>query len=250
MTLAGWLRTLAVGAAIGILEIACRARWIDAVTLIPPSQMAVGAWNTLASAEYRADMTWTLQNVFMAFALALAGGFGLGWLLHRLPRLRRAADPLLASYYAVPVFMFYPLFIVLFGLNRWPLVAIGFVFAIVAMAMNTLNAFERVPGVLRKTARLYRLSRSQEIFLVTLPACAPYVFTGVKLALVYSFIAVIAGEFILAGKGFGFQIAYAYNSFDNATMYGMMLLLLMLVGGINGVLYAWERRLYLRRARG
>lgn len=249
MTRAGWLRTLVIGAAIAMLELACRARWIDPVALIPPSAMLAGAWKTLASSEYRADMLWTLQNVVMAFALALTGGFCLGWLLHRLPRLRRAADPLLASYYAVPVFMFYPLFIVLFGLNRWPLVAIGFVFAVVAMAMNTLNAFERVPGVLRKTARLYRLSRTQEVFLVTLPACAPYVFTGVKLALVYSFIAVIAGEFILAGKGFGFQIAYAYNSFDNATMYGMMLLLLLLVGGINGVLYAWERRLYLRRLR-
>ena len=62
-----------------------------------------------------------------------------------LPRLRRAIDPLLASYYAVPTFMFYPLFIVLFGLNRWPLVAIGFLFAVVAMMLNTLNGFDRVP---------------------------------------------------------------------------------------------------------
>ena len=106
MTRAGWLRSVVIGAAIAILEVACRAKWIDPVALISPSRMVAGAWKTLASSEYRGDMAWTLQSVVMAFALALAGGFGLGWLLHRLPRLRRAAVPLLASYYAVPVFMF------------------------------------------------------------------------------------------------------------------------------------------------
>ena len=83
-------------------------------------------------------------------------------MLQRLPRLRRAIDPLLASYYAVPTFMFYPLFIVLFGLNRWPLVAIGVLFAVVAMVLNTLNGFDRVPVVLNKTARVMRLTRAQK----------------------------------------------------------------------------------------
>ena len=78
-------------------------------------------------------------------------------------------------------------------------------------------------------------------------ANAHSLFTGLKLAIVYAFIGVIAGEFVLSGAGFGFQIAFAYNSFDNATMYGLMILLLGLVGGLNMLLYSWERRLYLRR---
>ena len=80
-------------------------------------------------------------------------------LLHRLPRLRRALDPLLASYYAVPTFVFYPLFIVLFGLNRWPLVAIGFLFAVVAVCINTLDGLERVPRVFAAHRAVMRLSR-------------------------------------------------------------------------------------------
>ena len=71
--------------------------------------------------------------------------------------------------------------------------------------------------------------------------------SGLKLAIVYAFIGVIAGEFVLSGAGFGFQIAFAYNSFDNPTMYGLMILLLGFVGGLNLLLYTWERRLYLRR---
>ena len=140
-----------------------------------------------------------------------------GVCLFKLPRLRRVVDPLLLSYYAVPIFVVYPVLIVIFGLNRWPLVAIGFLFGVVAMAANTLNGLERVPRVLLRTARAMRMSTIDEIRLITLPASLPFVFTGVKLAVVYAFIAVIAGEFVLAGSGFGFRIAYAYNNFDNPT---------------------------------
>ena len=249
MTRAGRIRVAIIGGVAATLEFACRAGWIDPVSVIPPSQMVAGAYRLLASGEYYADILLTLENVGLALLISIAFGFLGGLVLHRLPRLRRAIDPLLASYYAVPTFLFYPLFIVLLGLNRWPLVAIGVLFGVVAMMLNTLLGFDRVPLVLNKAARVMRLTRTQEIALVRLPACAPYIFTGVKLAIVYCFIGVIAGEFVLSGAGFGFKIAFAYNNFDNPTMYGLMLLLLLLVGGVNMLLYYWERRLYARQVR-
>lgn len=244
---AGWIRLLLVALALLALEAACRAGWIDPVAVIPPSAMAVGAWHLLASGQYIGHMLLTLSNVAIACGLAVAAGFVFGWLLYALPRLRRAVDPLLASYYAVPTFIFYPLFIVLFGLNRWPLVAIGFLFAVVAMAVSTLQGLERVPVALRRTARAMRLTRTQELLHVVLPSCQPYLFTGIKLSIVYSFIGVIAGEFVLSGAGFGFDIAYAYNNFDNPTMYGLIVLLLAFVGALNTFLHAWEQRLYRRQ---
>ena len=244
---AGWIRLALVALLLVALEAACRTGRIDPVAVIAPSQMLLGAVRLLASGQYTTHILLTLSNVALACGLAVVVGFALGWLLYRLPRLRRAADPLLASYYAVPTFVFYPLFIVLVGLNRWPLVAIGFIFAFVAMAMSTLQGFERVPPALRRTARAMRLSTFQEMVYVVLPSCAPYLFTGLKLAIAYSFIGVIAGEFVLSGAGFGFDIAFAYNSFDNPTMYGLMLLLVGFVGGLNMLLYSWERRIYLRR---
>ena len=132
--------------------------------------------------------------------LAIVGGFGLGYALFRLPRLRRALDPLLASYYAIPTFIFYPLFIVLFGLNRLPLVAIGFIFGVVAMAIDTLTGFERVPPVLQPDGAALRLTEPATLVQITMPACAPYLLTGAKLVIAYSFIGVIAGEFVLLGR--------------------------------------------------
>jgi NitT/TauT family transport system permease protein len=59
---------------------------------------------------------------------------------------------------------------------------------------------------------------------------------------------VIAGEFILSGRGLGFGVAYAYESFENRKMYGLMLLVLLLAVVVNGVLHWWEGRIAARRA--
>ena len=73
-------------------------------------------------------------------------------------RLRDTLDPLFATYYAVPVFAFYPFFIVVFGLGDLPQVLIAFMLGVVAVIVNTLNGLDRVPTVLLKTARIMRLS--------------------------------------------------------------------------------------------
>lgn len=247
MTRVGWIRLALLAGAVVLLEVTCRFGFVSRHAVIPPSEMVRGAWQALGNEGVRRDMLLTLSTVAQSLVLAILIGFALGVVLHRLPRLRRALDPFLASYYAVPTFVFYPIFIVLFGLNRWPLVAIGFVFAVVVMAINTLDGLSRVPRSFIRTARVMKLSSRQTLAHIILPAAAPWLFTGAKFAIAYSFIGVIAGEFVQAGAGIGFAIAFAYNSFDNLTMYGLMILLFGIVGTLNMTLWSWERRLYARR---
>jgi NitT/TauT family transport system permease protein len=242
-------RIAVVVGAIVALEILCRLKIINPLTLIPPSEMASSLWELIVSGRITVDMTQTFSTVGIAFVLSVIVGFALGALIHALPRVRRAIDPLLASYYSIPFFVFYPLLIALFGLNTIPLIAIGFVFATAAMVISTLNGLDRVPRAMIKTARVLRLSPARTVISVTLPSATPYLFTGLKLALAYSFIGVIAGEFILSGGGLGFSIAYAYNNFDNQTMYALMMFVLVVVTIINGVLHVWEQRILRRRAR-
>jgi NitT/TauT family transport system permease protein len=114
------------------------------------------------------------------------------------------------------------------------------------MVIATLNGLDRVPRVLIKVARVHRMSRLSTALRLQLPAAAPHLFTGFKLSVAYSFIGVIASEFILAPSGLGHAIAFAYNDFDNETMYGLMLLLLIVVVTVNMVLHGWEQRLLQR----
>jgi NitT/TauT family transport system permease protein len=145
--------------------------------------------------------------------------------------------------------MFYPIFIVVFGVNARAIIAIAVLLSIVAMIASTLTGLDRIPAVLRKTARVFRMSAPVRALLIDLPAAAPHLFTGAKLAFAYALIGVIASEFILSGQGIGYSIAYAYNNFDNREMYGLMLLVIIVAVTANAGLDAVDRRLQARLRR-
>src|SRR6476659_2308736 len=193
------------------------------------------------------DIGKSLANVLLAFGSAYVLGVITGTILHGYRTARDILDPLFATYYAIPVFAFYTLFIVIFGLGDGPQILIGFLLAIVAVIVTTLNGLDRVPPVLKKTARVNKLSPLQTALRITLPFCAPYLLTAAKLALAYAFIGVIGSEFIMARAGMGYEISYAYTNFDNATMYPLILLILLLSIAANSLLSHWERVLLARR---
>ncbi len=232
---------------VAVLEALCRSGVIKRLTMIAPSEMAGALWDILVSGSATADIVRTLACVIAALVLSIVFGFVAGVAIHAKPRLRRALDPFFATYYAVPFFVFYPVLVALFGLTAWPVIFIGFLFAIVAMIINTLNGLDRIPRVLGKVARVHRMGRLETALRLELPAAAPHLFTGVKLAVAYSFIGVIASEFIMAAAGLGYAIAYAYNNFDNRRMYGLMLFVMIVVTLVNMTLHVWEQRLLRRR---
>ncbi len=232
-----------------LLEALCRGGVIDPMAVLPPSAMLGAMVEVLASGEATAPMLQTFSTVGIAFVVAVGLGVALGALVHASPRLRAVLDPLLASYYAVPTFVFYPLLVALLGLSAVPLVVLGVLSATPAVLIGTLSGLDGVAPVLRRVARVQRLGPVRTLCTVVLPAAMPTLFGGLKLALSYALIGVIAGEFILSGSGLGFAISFAYQSFETRTMYGLMLFVLLVAVTANGVLYAWEGRLARRRLR-
>jgi NitT/TauT family transport system permease protein len=242
-----WTRIGFIVGFVVLLEALCRLHVIKPLTMIAPSIMVQELMALARTGELTEPALQTFIEVAASFVFSVAVGGALGAMVHAMPRVRRALDPLLASWYAVPFFVFYPLLVALFGLNVLPLIAIGVVFAAPAMMLSTLTGLDRVPRVMRKVARVHRLSRLEEIRLITMPSAAPHLFTGLKLAFAYSFIGIIAGEFILSGGGLGYGISYAYESFEGRKMYALMLLVLLIAMGVNGALHVWDRRLARRR---
>jgi NitT/TauT family transport system permease protein len=240
------IRLSIVVAFVGAVEVLCRTGVIDPFTMIAPSQMVVALAHVLADGHIGPDAAFTLTNTLAAIAVAIVAGFALGTVVHALPRLRRVVTPLLAAYYAVPTFVFYPVLIVMLGLNRLPLIAIGAALGVVGMMVSTLDGLDRVPRVLLKTATAYRMSPVAIALRIKLPAAAPQLFTGVKLAVTYSIIGTLAGEFILSVAGIGRRLAIAYNDLDNPTMYGLLLLVLVTVVVLNTIVFHCERRVYRR----
>ena len=246
MTREGRIRLLVVALLITALEALCRFGLIAPTVLIPPTEMMRSLWQILVSGQHNADIISTFRNVLVSSILAISLGFAAGLTIHALPRLRTAIEPVLASYYAVPTFMFYPLFVVVFGVNSGAIIAIAVLLSVVSMITSTLSGLDRIPAVLHKTARVYHMTPPSRAIFIDLPAAAPHLFGGAKLAFAYALIGVIASEFILSGEGVGYAIAYAYNNFDNRVMYGLMLLVIIAAVIANAALDAVDRRLQTR----
>jgi NitT/TauT family transport system permease protein len=244
-----WVRLGIVAGAGLVLEALCRAGAIPRLIMIPPSEMVASAWQILVSGDLKSDLYFSLVNIGFAIGLSVAGGFLVGLAIYRAPLLRATLEPFLTSYSAVPPIVFYPMLIVIFGLNRVPQVIIAVMFGLVPMAINTIDGLYRIRPVFLKVGRVHRVSALASIFRIQLPAAAPYLFVGVTLAVSYSVIGVISTEFILSASGIGHQISFAYDNYDNRTMYGLVVLLLGIATLLNSMLRSYSQRMLNRWAR-
>jgi NitT/TauT family transport system permease protein len=237
----------AVLVCVAALEIICRAGWVRPTTLIPPTQMVRGMVHALSDPETLGDFALTLSEVAAATALATVLGIVGGLVLHALPRLRRAFEPFIASYYALPLFALYPVLVVVFGVGPQPIIATGVMYAAMSVVVATLVGLDRIPDVYRKVARVQQMGPLSTTLRVLIPACAPEILSGIALSVGYAFVAVIASEFLLASRGIGHAIADAYNTFRTERMYGLVLALALLVVLINLALRRSRSRLAVDR---
>jgi NitT/TauT family transport system permease protein len=244
-----WIRLGIVAGAGLLLEILCRSTVIPRLIMIPPSDMIVSAWQILASGQIKSDLYFSLVNIAFAIGLSVFGGFFTGLAIYSVPLLRATLEPFLTSYSAVPPIVFYPMLIVIFGLNRVPQIIIAVMFGLVPMAMNTISGLYRIRPVFLKAGRAHRVSPLASVFRIQLPAAAPYLFVGATLAVSYSVIGVISTEFILSASGIGHQISFAYDNYDNRAMYGLVVLLLVIATLLNSTLRYYSQRMLQRWTR-
>jgi NitT/TauT family transport system permease protein len=237
-------RTTVIAAALAFVELAPRAGLVDGLTLVPLSEMIATLAASLTDGEIYPHLLSTGAMIIGSFLLAAVSGVAAGYALWRNDGLRRALNPYLASYYALPVFAFYPVLVAIFGLNRTPVVLLAWAYASIAVVTNTALGFDSVREVHLKVARVYRLTPWQTLRQVQLPAAAPHVFTGLKLAVTYAVIGVIASEFILATQGLGWLVAFHYNSFELAEMYASIVLVMAVAVAVTSLVTLLERRLW------
>src|SRR5204862_5625611 len=135
----------------------------------------------LASGEINGDIARALGVIAAASAVSAVLGFAVGLSIHALPRLRAGLDPLFATYYAVPIFIFYPVLIAIFGLSLVPILLIGIATAVVVMPIATLNGLDRVPRVLTKVARVHRMGAPAPPHRSQPPPAPPHLFHRLNL---------------------------------------------------------------------
>jgi NitT/TauT family transport system permease protein len=198
----------------GIVQWLTTQGTIDPIVIPPPTDILSHLWTVLGTSQFRHDLGHTMSELGLSALFGIAGGLLLGAVLASIPFLADVLSPFLAAVYATPFVVFYPIMLVLLGLNSSPVILIAAVVAIVPVSLNTMVALREISPVYRKLGRSLNCSRLQLYRKVLLPAAVPLVVPGIQLGIMVALAAVIAMEFLVASAGIGFRISYAYQAFN------------------------------------
>ncbi len=188
-------------------------------------------------------------EIFGGYLLAVVVGVGLALAFSWSKPLESTVMPLVISLNMIPKVALGPLFIVWFSYGFIPNVVIAFSICFLPILLTTARGLSEVDPDLIDLVRTIRASRWQIFTKIQLPGALPYVFSGMKVAVVLAVAGAIVGEFIASEEGLGYLMLQVQVTLDTAAMF-MAVLLITLVGVVlYGLVLALESLVVVRDAR-
>ncbi|MBD1996443.1 nitrate ABC transporter permease [Leptolyngbya sp. FACHB-541] len=154
----------------------------------------------------------SLQRVALGYTLAAIAGIGLGILIGTSTFMFRALDPIFQVLRTVPPLAWLPISLAAFQQANPSAIFVIFITAIWPIIINTAEGVRQIPQDYNNVAKVLRLSRTEYFFKILMPATVPYIFTGLKIGIGLSWLAIVAAEMLIGGVGIGFFIWDAWNS--------------------------------------
>jgi nitrate/nitrite transport system permease protein len=192
-----------------------------AATLPPPSVVWASSYELITRPFYDRGgldkglglhLAASLERVALGFALAAVVGVALGMLVGSSRLALRALDPLFQVLRTVPPLAWLPLSLAAFREAQPSAIFVIFITAVWPIIINTAVGVRNVPADYRNVARVLRLSAPDWFLRIVVPAAAPYIFTGLRIGVGLSWLAIIAAEMLIGGVGIGFFVWDAWNS--------------------------------------
>jgi nitrate/nitrite transport system permease protein len=223
IAIAGKLATALVPPAIVIAfmlvvwQIACSS---PTASLPPPSQVWNEAYDLIAHPFFNngpqdIGLAWrvliSLQRVAIGFGLAAIVGVALGALVGQSIWAMRGLDPVFQILRTVPPLAWLPLSLAAFRDSSPSAIFVIFITSIRPIIINTA-VVRNIPEDYRNVARILRLNQIEFFVKIMVPAAAPYIFTGLRIGIGLSWLAIVAAEMLTGGVGIGFFIWDAWNS--------------------------------------
>ncbi|WP_394426900.1 nitrate ABC transporter permease [Vreelandella stevensii] len=223
---------------IGLWEALCSH---PGAALPPPSQVLNDTWELIIHPFYDyggndKGMGWqilaSLERVAYGYLLAVVVGISLGVLVGQSTWALRGLDPVFQVLRTVPPLAWLPISLAGFQDSTPSAIFVIFITAIWPIIINTSVGVRNIPEDYRNVARVIRLNGMEYFTRIMLPAAAPYIFSGLRIGVGLSWLAIVAAEMLIGGVGIGFFIWDAWN----ASMLSDIVLALIYVGIVGFIL--------------
>ena len=220
---------VALAAFLALWEVATRQGWIDVAFFGQPSGIGAYLWDGLAGkGGLWLGLGYTVAGTLISFVVGSIAALVLGLVFVMFPKVEHALEPHLMMLNAMPRIALAPLFLLWFGLGLGSKIAVGVSLAFFIVLANTVAGIRGVSQDIVTLSRSLGASPMQLFFKVTLPSAVPVIFSGLRLALIYSMLGVIGAELIAAEHGLGQTLAYLQSTFNINGVMGLLVLLAVL----------------------
>jgi nitrate/nitrite transport system permease protein len=203
---------------IGLWQVLCSS---PGSSLPAPTKILNSSWELITNPFYdRGNLDkglfWhllaSLKRVALGFSLAACVGIALGVLVGQSVMAHRGLDPIFQVLRTVPPLAWLPLSLAAFRNADPSAIFVIFITAVWPIVINTAVGVRQIPEDYRNVARVLRLNGVEYFWKIMLPACVPYIFTGLRIGVGLSWLAIVASEMLIGGVGIGFFIWDAWNS--------------------------------------
>jgi len=170
----------------------------------------------------------TAVEIVVGFVLAALVGVGVALVIVRFERFGKALYPLVVLFQTVPKVALAPIFILWFGYDLAPKVTLIVVIAFFPVAIDMLAGLQSVEPSFVALMQSVGAGRGEILLRVRIPHSLPYLMAGLKVAITFSVIGAIVGEFAGANAGLGYVIQFASTQLDTALVFAALVVVSVL----------------------
>ena len=208
------LGTASVVIALTAWQLVANAR-IWTVLLLPgPWDVAQAFVKLFQTGDIWLDIATSATEMGIGYGMAIVIGLVVGLLMGWYTRFQYALDPFVNFFYSTPRIVLIPLFILWFGIDMQPKIAVIFLGALFPIIINTMAGVRNTEAALLRVARSFGASDALIFRRVVLPGSVPFILTGFRLGIGHALTGVVVAEYIAARHGVGQLIAIASQTFQ------------------------------------
>jgi ABC-type nitrate/sulfonate/bicarbonate transport system permease component len=195
--------------------------------------------------RFASDVLPSLGRLLLGYGIACLAGITIGVLLGIVGPVRRAAEPVLEFFRAIPPPALIPLLIMLAGFGDSMKVTVIVTGSIWPVLLNTVEGVKGYDSVLDETCRTYHIEGASRLWHFVIPGASPQIIVGMRVGLSIAIILMVISEMFAATNGLGAAIIIFQRSFEIPEMWSGVLML-----GLIGFTFSILFRLFERRALG
>jgi putative hydroxymethylpyrimidine transport system permease protein len=234
------LPLLAIVVLLGIWELYVKADNVS--SLILPSPIDV----VRALVDDRGTLWHNLKPTAVEILLGVVLGATFALLaavaMHFSSIVREALYPLLVASQTIPIPIVAPLLVVWLGFGLLPKLVVVALVSFFPVVVTTLSGLAAVDPDLVKLMRTFDAGRWQTFTRVELPSALPGLFSGAKVAVVFSVIAAILAEQAGSNSGLGILLTLTIENLETAEAFASVFVLAGLAILLFALLTLAERR--------